>query len=374
MVICHTPRVPEINANHNRPGDPLPSWSKVRRGLRIFVVLSTVGLVFVLYRSSFAASVQHLRSFQWQFLLLATAMMVLDWLAAGARIYVFASKLQPGISYRGCVRAGLANIFLGGVTPSQTGGGPGQIYVLYKEGMPVFDAMVVSFLGGFLCSALFLPACGIAATLLFDPVSIDYRLRYLVEGSSIALGLIVVLAVIGLIDPAAVQRGTRRLLGWLPPLGRWLERKGVVDITMDLIERYHHMMKYFIARGKRTFAAGLILPAIVYFNKFLIAYVVLRGLGVAADFWEVIYSQIVLILIFYFAPSPGASGVAEVSTAEVMKGIIPAGYGGAFVLLWRLFTLFVSVAVGAAVTIRVLYKNRVDSGAAVIDYRSETQK
>jgi uncharacterized protein (TIRG00374 family) len=364
--------VPETKTSHNQPGGSLPSWNKVQRGLRIFFVLTAIGLVFVLYRSSFTSSIGHLLSFQWQFLSLAVAMMVFDWFAAGARIYVFASKLQPGISYRGCVRAALANIFLGGVTPSQTGGGPGQIYVLYKEGMPVFDATVVSFLGGFLCTALFLPACGIAVTLLVDPVSVDFRLQYLVKGTSIALGLIVLLAVVGLVDPRALQHGTRRFIWLFPPLRRWLERKGYVDVVMDLIDRYHHMMKYFLARGKLTFIAGFILTAMIYINKFMIAWVVLRGLGVAADFWEVIYSQIVLILIFYFAPSPGASGVAEVSTAEVMKGIIPAGYGGAFVLLWRLFTLFISVAVGALVTIRVLYKNRTDSGESVIDYRDDS--
>jgi hypothetical protein len=355
-------------------GGALPSWEKVRRGVRIFFVLTAIGLVFVLYRSSFTASVAHLRSFQWQFLVVASAMMAFDWFAAGARIYVFATKLQPGISYRGCVRAGLANIFLGGVTPSQTGGGPGQIYVLYKEGMPVFDAMVVSFLGGFLCTALFLPTCGIAVTLLVQPTDIDFRLVYLVKGTSIALGLIVLLAVLGLLDPRAVQRGTRRVIGMLPPLKRWLERKGYVDVAMDLVDRYHHMMKYFLARGKFAFVVGFILTAVIYFNKFTIAWVVLRGLGVDAPFWEVIYSQIVLILIFYFAPSPGASGVAEISTAEVMKGIVPAGYGGAFVLLWRLFTLFISVAVGALVTIRVLYRDRADGGSSVIDYRGSGQK
>ena len=370
--MCHTFRVPVTRSSHNPPEGSLPSWKKVQRGLRIFFVLTVIGLSFVLYRSSFTASFDHLRAFQWHFLLLAAAMMVFDWIAAGARIYVFASKLQPGISYRGCVRAALANIFLGGVTPSQTGGGPGQIYVLYKEGMPVFDATVVSFLGGFLCTALFLPSCGIAVTLLFDPANVDFRLQYLVKGTSIALGLIVLLAVVGLFDPRALQRGARRFIGLFPPLRRWFERRGYVDVVMDVIDRYHHMMKYFLARGKMTFVVGFILTAMIYFNKFMIAWVVLRGLGVAVEFWEVIYSQIVLILIFYFAPSPGASGVAEVSTAEVMKGIVPAGYGGAFVLLWRLFTLFLSVAVGALVTIRVIYKDRADSGASVVDYRNDS--
>jgi uncharacterized protein (TIRG00374 family) len=372
--MCHTPSVPANNTPHNSRGGSLPSWSKVRRGLRIFLVLTLIGLVFVIYRSSFAASLRHLAAFRWQYLVLLTGMMVFDWIAGGTRIYLFASKLQPGISYRGCVRACLSNIFLGGVTPSQTGGGVGQIYVLYKEGMPAFDAAVVSFLGGFLCSALFLPACGIAVTLLFDPMKVDFRLQYLVKGTSIALGLIVALAVIGLVDPAAMQRGMRRLIGWFPPLRKWLERRGAVEGLMNLVERYHHMMKYFLARGKLRFAAGFVLTAMVYFNKFIIAWVVLRGLGVVASFWEVIYAQIVLILIFYFAPSPGASGVAEVTTAEVMKNIIPAGYGGAFVLLWRMFTLLIGVAVGALVTIRALYRKRHDGGGWVIDYRAESGK
>jgi uncharacterized protein (TIRG00374 family) len=350
-------------------GPAPPSRAKIRSGLRIFLVLTVIGVVFVLYRSSFTASLQHLQGFRWPYLLLATALMMFDWFGAGARIWVFASRLQPGISYRGCVRAGLANIFLGGVTPSQTGGGPGQIYVLYKEGMPALDALVVSFLGGFLCTALFLPLCGLAVILLFDPVAVDFRLQYGVKGTIISLGGIGLIAVIGLIDPRPVQRGFSRIIGWVPPLRRWLERKGAIDMLMDIIDRYHHMMKYFLSRAKLAFLWGFILTGLIYFNKFIIAWVVLRGLGITADFWEVVYSQIVLILVFYFAPSPGASGIAEVSTAEVMKGIIPPGYGGAFVLTWRMFTLFISLAVGAVVTIRTLYGRRKDAGASVADYR-----
>ena len=110
----------------------------------------------------------------------------------------------------------------------------------------------------------------------------------------------------------------------------------------------------------------------VFFNKFVIAWVVLRGLGVEANFWEVVYAQLVLILIFYFAPSPGAAGVAEVSTAEVMKGIIPVGFEGAFVVLWRLFTLFISLSIGAVVTIRALYHDRTAAPKSVIDYRNSS--
>jgi uncharacterized protein (TIRG00374 family) len=325
----------------------------------------------VLYRSSFTDSIDHLRRFRWPYLLLALSMAVFDWLAAGLRIWIFATRLQPGIRLAGCIRAALANMFLGGVTPSQTGGGPGQIYVLYKEGMPAFDATVVSFLGAFLGTAVFLPVCGLVVTLFFDPVTVDFRLQYLLNGAIVTFSLILVVAAAGLVNPRWVQNALRLLLGLVPPLYRWLEKKGTVDVIMDLVDRYHDMMKFFVRRAKLVFLGGFVLTAMIYFNKFTIAWVVLRGLGIGADFWEVIYSQLILILIFYFAPSPGAAGVAEVSTTAVMKGIITPGYEGAFVLLWRLFTLFVSLAVGALVTIRVIYKDRADRGGSVIDYRAD---
>jgi hypothetical protein len=354
----------------NTAAGSVPTRARIRRGFRIFAVLTILGLVFVLYRSSFSGSVEHLRNFRWSYLLLAASMAVFDWFTAGLRIWVFASRLQPGVRLAGCIRAALANIFLGGVTPSQTGGGPGQIYVLYKEGMPVFDATVVSFLGAFLGTAVVLPLCGLLAILFVDPVSIDFRLQYLVKGAIVTFGLIVLVAVAGLIDPRPVRRGLRWVIARIPPLCRWLDRRGTLPAVLDLVDRYHHMMRFFLRRARLVFVAGFALTGLIYLNKFTIAWVVLRGLGVSADFWEVLYSQLVLILIFYFAPSPGAAGVAEISTAEVMKGLLPPGYEGAFVLLWRFFTLFFSLAVGAVVTIRAIYTCRADAGRSVIDYRS----
>jgi uncharacterized protein (TIRG00374 family) len=126
----------------------------------------------------------------------------------------------------------------------------------------------------------------------------------------------------------------------------------------ELVDRYNRMMKYFLRKGKSAFVIGFILSAAIYINKFTIAWVVLRGLGIDAPYLEVIYTQLILIMIFYFAPSPGAAGLAEISAAEVMKGIVPAEYVGAYVFLWRLFTLLIGLAAGALVMVRYVYRGR----------------
>ncbi len=336
----------------------LPSTSKVRQGVRIFLVLTVLGLVFVVYRSSFTGSIECLSGFRWQYLVIALALVLFDWILAGLRIYVFAVKLQPGISFFGCVRAGLANIFMGGVTPSQTGGGPGQIYVLYKEGMPVFDATVVSFLSAFLGTVLFLPLCSLIFLVFYEPVTVDFRLHYLLSGSFAIFLFFIALAIAGLVNPGLVKRTVRFVAGLIPSLNRWLDRKGYLEASDKIVDRYNTMMKFFLAKGKSAFVIGFILSAAIYINKFTIAWVVLRGMGVTAPYLEVIYTQLILIMIFYFAPSPGAAGLAEISAAEVMKGIVPAQYIGAYVLLWRLFTLLIGLGAGALVMMRYFYRNR----------------
>jgi uncharacterized protein (TIRG00374 family) len=346
-----------VNGSENTPVSP-PSVTKLRQGVRLFFALTVVGLVFVLYRSSFSGSIDSLYGFRWQFLLLALSLVLFDWFLAGLRIYVFAAKMQSGISFIGCVRAGLANIFMGGITPSQTGGGPGQIFVLYKEGMPVFDAMVVSFLGAFLGTVLFLPLCALLFLLFFEPVSVDFRLHYLLSGSFVIFLFFIALAVAGLVRPGFVKRGVRFVAGLIPSLNQWLDRKGYLEAADKIVDRYNTMIKFFLAKGKSAFVIGFILSGAIYINKFTIAWVVLQGMGISAPYLEVIYTQLILIMIFYFAPSPGAAGLAEISAAQIMKGIVPAEFIGAYVLLWRLFTLLIGLGAGALVMVRYFYRER----------------
>ncbi len=335
-----------------------PSIARVKRGLRIFVVLSLAGLAVMMYRSSITGSIAHLRAFDGRFMMLGFVLVICDMVLSGARIYIFAARVCPKISFLNSVQASLANVFLGGVTPSQTGGGPGQIYVLYKKGMNVFDAAVISFLGCFLGTAVFFPLCGLAVTIFADPAAIDFRLQYVVKGSILAFSLIVILSVTALINPRKFQSAVDSLLRRVPVLGRWLEKRGKLRFWGELFGRYHDLWMYFLKRGRLILIAGFVLTCLVYFNKFVIAYVVLKGLGISAPFWEVVYAQLVMMLIFYFSPSPGAAGIAEVSVAAVMGNIIPDGYEGAFVLLWRFFSLYAAFVVGAVVLFRYVYKKR----------------
>ncbi len=90
----------------------------------------------------------------------------------------------------------------------------------------------------------------------------------------------------------------------------------------------------------------------VYLNKFLVAYFLLRAMGLEVDLFEIIFLQWVLYLVLYFAPTPGASGLAELSAAAVMGAVLPSTHAAAFVVLWRVFSLYVPMALGGFLLLR----------------------
>ena len=59
-------------------------------------------------------------------------------------------------------------------------------------------------------------------------------------------------------------------------------------------------------------------------RKLLAGYVALRVIGIEAHFVDVLLVQTLITFLLYFAPTPGASGIAEVLSAIVMTAYVPA--------------------------------------------------
>ncbi len=83
---------------------------------------------------------------------------------------------------------------------------------------------------------------------------------------------------------------------------------------------------------------------------------IVRSLGMRASFMDVALLQMVIILINYFFPTPGASGAAELSSAALMSSVVSKGLIGFYVILWRLLSTYAAVAVGGGVVLHELGK------------------
>ena len=328
------------------------SASKAIRGLKIFIALSLLGLLTLFYYSSFSESYTHLRNFKLTYLFIALGLSGIDWLAGGLRLYIFSSAVHKQLRFVSCFKANTSNIFLGGVTPSQTGGGVAQIYVLYKDGMP-FSKATVSSLMCFLATIFFLLCCFLYVSFIHRVEIGNAQLMVFSRATISIFGLIILLFSFLVAQPIAFEKFIHKLLGFLPAVKNFSDKKGWLDLFLNFVKESRFIIHFYLKQGKLALLLGVMLTVIIYLNKFLIAYVIIKGMGLDPPFLKVIYIQVLLIVIFYFAPSPGASGLAEVSSAALMGMIIPQDYQAVFVVLWRSFTLYLGMAVGGTIFLKI---------------------
>jgi uncharacterized protein (TIRG00374 family) len=325
----------------------------ILQGFRLFVLLSLLGFACVFFFTTTGESVKALESLRPEFLLLALVLVVLDFFLGGLRIYVFFTKeILKRVGLFDCIKANLANIFMAAVTPSSTGGGPAQLYILNRRGVPISGAISISLINFF--SSMFFFFIGFVAVFFFTGAGMFAKgLTYLIRYSFLVFSLVSLLGIFLLVRPESLNF----LFGIFRVASRVIWRKdkekqnSMAEKFKDQVIQLRFYLQHFIHREKLILFISFLLTIVIYLNKYLIAYVILRGLGLNVDFMQVMYLQIIQFFILYFSPTPGASGIAEVSSVSLMSTIAPTGYLAIFTVLWRFFANYVGVALGAWITL-----------------------
>ena len=105
-----------------------------------------------------------------------------------------------------------------------------------------------------------------------------------------------------------------------------------------------HSLRGWVALFWATVVSG---PS--HANKLLAGYVALRAVGIEANFVDVLLVQTLITFRLYFAPTPGASGIAEVLSAAVMSVYVPRGLVPLYTIIWRLILSWFTIAAGFTV-------------------------
>jgi len=126
------------------------------------------------------------------------------------------------------------------------------------------------------------------------------------------------------------------------------------DQLLNWVRQYQSYITHYFRHEKVVLLWNILLTLILYLNKCLIAFVVLKGMGLQASLLQVISILLLIIFLLYFAPTPGASFIAEASTSALMSVIVPAPLLILFAFLWRFFTTYFGVLVGGVILLKEL--------------------
>jgi uncharacterized protein (TIRG00374 family) len=308
----------------------------------------------------------------WNYLFWLLLFLPIDTLSAGLRIWVIGRVLQPGVSFWTCLKAEWANLGLAMLTPSQTGGGFGQIYILSRGGMNLGTALTVSLIS-FMGSMVVLLFIGIHSLL----ISKIEHLAALFQGALLIFFLIFAAVIFAVCWPGSLHFIISRICRWLRRIGgknhspdkiaapQNTHRERLLAYLPNLSQKlidlcYMHQanMRRFFCLNSASFIWVCLLSLIFMLSRSIMAFLCLRFLGIqAAALGDVLETQLSLIFLIYFAPTPGSSGLAEGASMLMMHGAMPAVLVPYYNLLWRCSTLYLPAIAGLVFLSRAIIRD-----------------
>ncbi len=275
----------------------------------------------------------------WPAHLVALLVVALEVTARGARVWCVARGLGVPLSLAGAVRAQLAGDALGAVTPSRVGVDPAKLTVYRRHGVRtgVGGALILAELGS---EAAVLTLCSAVIALAAS------GMRW------VALGLFGYAAIITSAGVAALvlfrTPGTDppRLWSWLHlGPGRWASLRRTIEEFRTNAKRLRSVSPRW----------GLAVVGVTILHMAarvaILPILVLAFAGVGPPSGSGVFEAVVLRSFFVLyatalLPPPGGGGGVEFTFAAVLSGTLGADALAATVLWWRLYTFYLSAAVG----------------------------
>jgi uncharacterized protein (TIRG00374 family) len=346
----------------------------VKKGLSIFLSLSVIVSGTLLYLSIDSSSWEIFKRADILRLALAGVLVIVVWFLDALKMKFLTRAAGEEISLGFALELTLINYFGAAVTPMQSGGGPFQMYMMYKRGIGVGKSVAITIARTFL-TMLFL-GCAIPFSLIFhmDLPNTGREFRvfifYVVLFSIVSLFVII----ISFIKPRMIKKlfyivviVLKRLGAITPKLAAWALRR----IGRE-IDAYNQNIRDFMTKGRSYFLLGIaagITQMLVYLS---IMPCLIWAIRMPVKYIECILIQALFLFLLYFIPTPGGSGAAEGGAAMIFSIFVPWSVAGTLGIGWRFLTEYTGIIFGLLIAMKEIGWNVTNSMAMKQDGDEET--
>ena len=345
----------------------------LRKGLIIFILLAFGMGALIIFRSVDRETIRSLLAADKLKLLLALFVVFIAWICDAGRFCALSYAAHEKVSFPLGIVLTWLNYFGSAVTPMQSGGGPFQVYALYKKGIPVGKGIAITLMRTML--TILILTLAVPTVMMLDPE--------ILEGSPFLKGLVfyvlmVILATwafvaFTIMKPEMIKKLARVVVMWLRRFRFMKSNRTVIKIVQWLdreIDNYILNFRLAFHSGKLWVAAAVILSVLHLLALFSVLPVLMSAVGLPFRYTQTIAVQAVFMFILYFVPTPGASGVAEGGGALLYSVLMPENMAGVMSLICRFFTDYISIFMGVVVVVRMLgwgVSENLHKGASVED-------
>jgi uncharacterized protein (TIRG00374 family) len=316
----------------------------LRRGLELFALISLAGVVGLLfYGDNFQAFVSALVGLHWGWFIVGLGLASMDWLGGGTRLWVVARHVHPGVRWRNMIVSGGMSAWGAYLTPFQT---------MRRAGVSLPEAMTSTFMT-FVATVAFFAIAGPVAiafgaghALAKYGLPLGITLYGLFKTSLSIFGLLGLLMAFAMVFPRLLRDLVHRLASRLERRNQRIASR-IASLRAGIDRAHECMVAFSSPRGFLALAWAILLSGPSHANKLLAGYIALRCLGIHANFVDILLLQTFITFLLYFAPTPGASGLAELLSAAVMSLYVPRPLVPSYTLIWRFINSYATVIFGS---------------------------
>ena len=319
-------RPPRTRDDHLARG--LVRWWRLALGLLAGLAAGAVVIVIAGTRIGPQMANVNLASVQLRYLALAGLCLVVVLLSDGVTLVAIARALCPRALARGVLGVAVESHLVGGATSFGGLEIPYQIVRLRYSGLSSSQATSAVLAKGMIHTSLLAIVAG-AALIPTVGTRLTPLERWVLIG--VILGVVAGWVVTAL--------WTHRPMGlWLVPRRLRKHAASFREANLALVHA-----------GWRAIVTMVALQAIYWVAMFAIIPFILFALGWRGSMLHVVVAQAALQVIMPFSPLPGGAGIAELGYLGLIGSSVPADIRVVSLLLWRITTWLIPMALGALV-------------------------
>jgi len=331
----------------------------------IFIVTSYLSVLFIGKHFSSKTSFFTFEALSPIILLALCCLLIFYFLLDALRFLYVLRTLQIEVSLGYLVKLSFINMFLSNITPFATGGAFAQIYFLNKKKIPIGDATAATTIKTLLPIIFFFittPIILITDKSLFRIIQSGNNLIYIL--SLVSLYILAIYGFYKVIKNTNIIKNNLSIILYLLETRKIISKNKVAKFRNNIfleIDIFAINIKRFLKGKKKYIFLSIIYTILYLFALFIFPVILIRGLNSSISTNQIISLQILLTFITYFAPTPGATGVAEGGFTLMFSDFVGKNDIVSLTFSWRFFTMYLGMLIGLIIFYVEIAKNKLAS-------------
>ncbi|MFW6270757.1 MAG: lysylphosphatidylglycerol synthase transmembrane domain-containing protein [Bacillota bacterium] len=321
----------------------------------IFAIISFFTLYYIYKIYENPASLFIFTTFSRKWIISLLILLGLYYLLDGLRLHYILKVLNIKVRFGYIFKLVFINIFISSVTPFASGGGIAQVYFLNKKGVSPGKATAATTIRTFMplsfvfigTPLIFLGKEKIAARFTGIPV-----FSYLFIFIFLYSALFYIIIFKNRIIKSMVYRFLRFIYN--KNLISHNKYYNSVKFLLKNIDLFGENLALFVRGNLLQIFLSIFFTLLFLLAEFTFSILILKGMGYQVDYLTVIFMQVIIIFLMYFAPTPGASGVAEGGYSLLFSRLVSQNEIFPLIFAWRFFTKYIGIGIGIILFIILL--------------------